>query len=80
MSMKTMNRWVIEAGKILGKAIVTGIGLEVARSLSERVRKKPRSTKTDVSNDDAEALRRERDDARAELQRLRDERAQREST
>jgi hypothetical protein len=72
-----MSKWVIEAGKILGKAIVTGIGLEVARTLTDRVRKKkPR----DADTTDPEALRKERDDARAELQRLRDERAQREST
>jgi hypothetical protein len=73
-----MNKVLAELAKAFGKALVTGLGVEVARRVSQRVAPR-RPAKVAVEHDDDRndrdddrgALRRENEELRQEVERLR---------
>ena len=69
--MNPLSKLVTEIGKTLGRAVLAGLGMELAREVAEAVRKKTGRTKPQT---EAERLKSENDALKDELQRLKAER------
>lgn len=69
--MSPLSKLVTEIGKTLGRAVLAGLGMELAREVAEAVRKKTGRTKPQT---EAERLKSENDALKDELQRLKAER------
>jgi hypothetical protein len=66
-----MNRVIAELAKTFGKALVTGLGVEVARRVSNRFAPAKAREPEEERTDSADALRRENEALREELAKLR---------
>lgn len=71
-----IGKVLLEIGKALGKAVIAGVGVELARVASGHVQKRFGPKKDDKAPEDMtpEELRRENERLRAENERLRRER------
>ena len=68
-----MGNVFAEIGKALGKAVLTGLGLELARLSSERLRARfgIKDLEAEKRREDLERIKRENDALRLEVERLR---------